>query len=220
MMYALWGSGLEEDLRDPALHARLATAGAEAVQLNLCDDDVADARLRHSTYERPIAAIVSVWTEGDADPVTGVLAAAADRIDGWIVDERIPLPPPEIENGARCDALANIALLRVPSHLTREQWRTYWHDIHTTVAIETQATFGYVQNAVVTPLTSGPRVDGLVEELFPAAAMTDQHAFWGSGGDDAELHRRFTRMMASISAFGADRDLDVVPSSRYLYRLR
>ena len=28
----------------------------------------------------------------------------------------------------------------------------------------------------------------MVEELFPSAGMTDIHAFYGSGGDDAELN--------------------------------
>ena len=43
------------------------------------------------------------------------------------------------------------------------------------------------------------------------------HAFYGSGGDDAELDRRITELMASVSRIGADRDLDLVPTSRYLY---
>jgi hypothetical protein len=45
------------------------------------------------------------------------------------------------------------------------------------------------------------------------------HAFYGSGGDDAELNDRMTKMMASIARFGADRDLDLVPTSRYVYDL-
>ncbi|WP_343907335.1 hypothetical protein [Nocardioides aquiterrae] len=45
------------------------------------------------------------------------------------------------------------------------------------------------------------------------------HAFYGSGGDDAELHRRLGELMASVARIGADRDLDLVPTSRYLYEL-
>ena len=37
------------------------------------------------------------------------------------------------------------------------------------------------------------------------------HAFYGSGGDDAELTARITRLMASVARIGADRDLDLVP---------
>ncbi|WP_232110671.1 EthD domain-containing protein [Nocardia wallacei] len=220
LMYALWGADLDKTLHAPTLHERLAAVGADTVQLNICDDDVAAAQLRISTYPEPIAAIVGVWTDAPEPPITAALAETADRLDGWTVEERIPLPAPPTENGSRSAALANIALLRVPEQLTREQWLRYWHDTHTAVAIETQATFGYVQNIVTAALTPGPRVDGLVEELFPPEAMTDQHAFWGSGGDDAELERRVTRMLASVKAFGADRDIDVVPTSRYVYGLR
>ena len=108
--------------------------------------------------------------------------------------------------------------------MSPEAWRSDWLDRHTTVAIETQGTFGYVQNPVAARImgavTEGaPDVAGIVEELFPMAAMTDSHAFYGSGGDDAELHRRFTRLMESVARFGADKDLDLVPTSRYVWSL-
>ena len=77
-----------------------------------------------------------------------------------------------------------------------------------------------MQNIVTRALTDVPRrVDALVEELFPSAGMTDMHAFYGSGGDDAELNDRLTKLMASVARIGADRDIDLVPSSRYVYDL-
>ena len=50
-------------------------------------------------------------------------------------------------------------------------------------------------------------------------AMTSLHAFYGSGGDDAELQRRLERIMASVTSFGADRNLDSIPTSRYVFDL-
>ncbi|MBY8863730.1 EthD domain-containing protein [Nocardia sp. CA2R105] len=220
LMYALWGSALAETLRSPDAHTRLARAGATGLQVNVVDDDVAAANLRLSTYDEPVAAVVSVWTETGQEPITRELTELADRVEGWIVEERVPMRPPATADGVRFDALSNIAFLRIPSEMTPEAWRRYWHEVHTTIAMETQATFGYLQNTVVSAITPGRRVDGLVEELFPMAAMTDPHAFWGSGGDDAELQRRVTRMMTSIDAFGANREIDVVPTSRYHYDLR
>ena len=58
-----------------------------------------------------------------------------------------------------------------------------------------------------------------MEELFPSEAMHDIHAFYGSNGDQDELDRRLTRLMASVTTMGADRDLDVVPTSRYVFDL-
>ena len=113
-----------------------------------------------------------------------------------------------------------MAVLRRPDELDREEWLHRWLEHHTPVAIETQATFGYLQNIVLGPVTpDAPRVDAIVEELFPSAAMNDMHAFYGSGGDDEELTRRITRLMESVATIGADRDLDLVPTSRYLYAL-
>jgi hypothetical protein len=104
--------------------------------------------------------------------------------------------------------------------MSPQEWLDDWLERHTTVAIETQGTFGYVQNPVIEPVTpEAPEVAGIVEELFPMAAMHDSHAFYGSGGDDAELQRRFSDLMESVAHFGADHGLDVVPTSRYVWAL-
>ena len=96
----------------------------------------------------------------------------------------------------------------------------YWQVHHTPIAIRTQNTSGYIQNIVEEALTpSSPDLAAIVEEHFPMAALTDPHAFYGSGGDDAELARRMTELMASVATFGADQGLDLVPSSRYFWRL-
>ncbi|WP_292677560.1 EthD domain-containing protein [Nocardioides sp.] len=219
LMYAVWGDDLPTALRDPDLHARLAEAGAARLQVNL-DDEAVAAAMRIPTFDEPIGAIVSVWADGDTQPVTDVLATVTSRLAGYEVEERLPIPPPDVADGERMDTLANVAVLRRPAELTVDEWRHNWLVDHTPVAIATQGTFGYVQNVVVRPVTEdAPAIDALVEELFPSAAMTDMHAFYGSGGDDDELNDRFTRLMTSVARFGADRDLDLVPSSRYVYTL-
>jgi hypothetical protein len=217
VMYAAWGA---DGLLEPQLRDDLAVVGAQRLQVNVDDDAVSDAQLRLSTYDEPVGAVVSVWTDGEPTEVTQVLQGCTKRLAGWVVDSREPLPPPPITDGRRADALANIALLRIPEELDRETWLERWQGRHTQVAIDTQATFGYVQNLVVDSLVPDePRVDALVEELFPMAAVTDLHAFYGSGGDDAELTRRMTLMVESVTTFGADRDIDVVPTSRYVFDL-
>ncbi|WP_435747742.1 hypothetical protein [Nocardioides sp. SYSU DS0663] len=214
-------------LEDPNLRQRLAAAGATALQVNLADEAVRPA-MRISSGEDPVAAAVSVWVAGDpaaaADVVVSAVAeAAGDRgaaAVGWQVQERRPLEPPVSPDGTRVDALANVAVLRRPADLDEAEWRHRWLVDHTPVAIKTQATFGYVQNVVEAPVTAGaPAVSAVVEELFPMAAATDLHAFYGSGGDDAELASRMEQMLASVSRFGADRDLDLVPTSRYCWTL-
>lgn len=82
-----------------------------------------------------------------------------------------------------------------------------------------KATIGYVQSRVVRTVLGSDHVDAVVKELFPMAAMTDIHAFYGSGGDDAELQRRLHLMLESVTRFGAHANLDIVPTSRFGYDL-
>jgi hypothetical protein len=129
----------------------------------------------------------------------------------------VTIPPPETAHGVRMGAVANVAVLRRPERLPREEWLRRWLVEHTPIAMATQAAFGYAQNVVTRELTeTRRRVDALVDELFPSA---DMHAFYGSGGDDEELHDRLTRLMASVSGIGFDHDVDLVPGSRYVDEL-
>ncbi|MDP3894089.1 EthD domain-containing protein, partial [Nocardioides sp.] len=214
-VFALWGT---TDLLDPRLRDHLAAAGVRRVQLNVRDAAV-DGALALEHLEHPIAALVSTW-DGDADQIITALAGVADEVTGWDVDERTPLDPPQVADGERADALANVALIRRPADLAYDAWLEHWHGRHTEVAIATQGTFGYVQNRVLGPATpEAPAVDAIVEELFPSNAVSDVHAFYGSGGDDAELTRRITELMESVAVLGADQRIDLVPTGRYVFTL-
>jgi hypothetical protein len=218
-IYALWGQSLDAKLLAPSLHEALRTAGATRLQVNVDDADVAPAKLRITSFDEPVSAVVAVWVDDEPADVSRVLVDISERCAGWEVEERTPLVPPPTEQGERTPGLAQIAFLRIPAELDEAEWRHRWQDLHTSVAIETQDTFGYTQNRVLRPISGDERVDAIVEELFPTEAMTSLHAFYGSGGDDAELQRRLDRMMKSVSSFGADKDLDSVPTSRYVVDL-
>ncbi|MDF3282290.1 hypothetical protein [Gordonia sp. N1V] len=220
VMVAVWGSG---QLLTPTFRADCASAGVRRLQINISDDAVQGA-MRISTFDPPIDAVISVWAP-DAAAALESIDAHVDSFAAWEVQTRAPLDPTPTADGTRVDALANIALLRRPQDLAYDEWLRIWLDEHTQVAIDTQATFGYYQNIVERCLTTDSgdrgdvRVTGIVEELFPMAAISDPHAFYGSDGDDEELQRRLTAMLASVARFGADRELDVVPTSRYDFSL-
>jgi hypothetical protein len=181
---------------------------------------VPDEVLRLQTFEAPVTGLASVWTDDEPEQVIDAVGSYADRVVGWEVEERVPLEPPAVPDGQRTDGLAQVALLRVPAGLAYDEWRAHWQGPHTQIAIDTQATFGYIQNRVIRRLSEDtPPVDAVVEELFPSAAMHDIHAYYGSGGDQAELDRRMTLLMESVSTMGADRDLDLVATSRYVFTL-
>jgi len=222
IMLALHGPDVGPVLRSAEFRAALASADADAVAVNVDNADVA-AALRFGPAA-PISAVVSVWL-GWSDPAT-VVAAVAEAVGepelhAYRVTEKVRLDPHPVADGTRLDALAQIALLRRPEQTSRDAYLEYWQVHHTPIAIRTQNTTGYVQNIVEEALTpSSPEIAAIVEEHFPMAALADPHAFYGSGGDDAELNRRMTELMASVARFGADQGLDLVPTSRYFWKLR
>ncbi len=197
---------------------RLGVAG---LTVNVRDGTVRQSLMTLTTLDPPVAAVISLWTQqcyGDqVAAALRLLQSEADTVAAYLVTESVPLVPPD-QLGCRTTGLANIALLRRPTGLDQDSWLSRWQRDHTPVAIDTQATFGYTQNWVVRALTPGaPVIAGIVEELFPVEAITDLKAFFGAA-DDVDLQNRISRMVASTSAFGANADIDTVPTSRYPLR--
>lgn len=208
-------------LRGPVVDA-LLDLNPPGLTLNVRDAPVRDSLMTMTTLDPPVRAFVSIWTQQhygeQMRAALELLTAEADQVAAYLVTESVPLPPPASLPGQRTPGLANIALLRRPADLDEQTWREHWHRDHTPVAIATQSTFGYVQNYVVHPLTGdAPALAAIVEELFPIEAVGSLHAFFGAS-DDADLRDRMTRMVASVSAFGANVDIDTVPTSRYVFR--
>lgn len=190
--------------------------------INVRDAVVGDSLMTLTTLDPPVIALVTLWTQQcygeQIRTATTLLSGLCEHVAAYLVTESVPLPPPVTECGERTPGFANVALLRRPAELDEATWLDRWHNNHTQVAIDTQSTFGYVQNAVVRALTEdAPPISAIVEELFPIEATSDLHVFFGAADDD-QLNDRMTRMVASTSAFGANRDVDTVPTSRYVLR--
>jgi EthD domain len=206
--------------RGPVADAILGL-GVHGLAVNVRDSVVRHSLMTLTTLDPPVAAVVSLWTQqcyGDQTAAAlRLLEMECDHLAAYLVTESVPLPAP-LELGSRTTGLANLALLRRPAELDQASWLRRWQHDHTPVAIETQSTFGYTQNAVVRALTpDAPELAGIVEELFPAEAITDLRAFFGAA-DDADLQHRLGRMVASTSAFGANENIDTVPTSRYVLK--
>ncbi|MFE3293055.1 hypothetical protein [Rhodococcus sp. NPDC059234] len=214
LMYVVWGSRLADSLLSKDLHQRLAAVGATGLQVNT---DVSQALPRLATYDRPLGAVVSVWTRESATAVTELISSVGDNLAGWLVQEGGPLPPPATGSGVRVDALSNIALLRIPEGMHRLEWFRRWEDHCTGIGMKNHATFGYAQNTVVGPLVEGCRVGAIVEELPPTAALTGAPALCGDSRDG--LEQRAARMIQSFAVFGAGANVDVIPTSRYAFDL-
>lgn len=207
--------------RGPVADALLGL-GLPGLAINVRDGAVRHSLMTLTTMDPPAGAVVSMWTQQCyGEQMTAALAlleAECEQLAAYLVTESIPLPAPVSEPGSRTTGFANIALLRRPADMDQATWLTRWQRDHTSVAIETQATFGYTQNWVVRALTpDAPGISGIVEELFPDEAVTDLRAFFGAADDD-DLQHRLGRMVASTTAFGANENIDTVPTSRYVFK--
>jgi hypothetical protein len=229
VVYALWrpaddsvNSFTERLVGDVA--SRVLAFGVRGLQVNVADSAVADAMVRLAELDPQMEAVVSVWVETAMDsvrrPIEAVLASASSALAGYLVTESTPLRNSSrvARAGTRTDGFANLAFLRRPDRLTKEEWLDAWQNGHSQLAVDTQSTFGYTQNVVVRPLTDdAPAFDGIVEELFPIDALTDLHAFFDAVGDDEKLTKNMTAMGESTARFGASENIDVVPTSQYVF---
>ncbi len=213
------GDTLRERLVDDVASRLLAT-GAHQVLVNVMDSDVEAAagfRLRSGSGPCPDA-IVSVWVDSANAPLRARYDEVLRDVDAgfvaYLVTESVPLPGDPVDG--RRPGYTQVSFLQRPERLDEESWREHWHERHTQIAIDTQATTRYVQNLVVRPLTPGaPPCTAVVEETFPEEAMTDQSVFFDAVGDDARRQANADALMASVAAF-LDFDLiDVVPTSEY-----
>jgi hypothetical protein len=227
LMYAFWrGDQSIETIRDRFTHETanaLKALGAERLQLNVCDFTDMSGTLINFTLEslapRPDG-LVSFWLSSAwrRAPVEQILRASFARIAGYVVAESTILPnikhPSSV--GERTFGFSQVTFLQIPPRLTYAQWRKVWFEEHTSVGIDTQANFRYVQNVVVMPLTADcPPYAAIVEEGFSPEAMRDPHAFYGSFGDEAELQKRMNLMMQSCAKLIDFDKIDVIATSEY-----
>ena len=207
--------------RGPVADALLGL-GIAGLAVNVRDSVVGHSLMTLTTLDPPVAAVVSLWTQQcygeQTTAALNLLAAECEQLGAYLVTESVPLKPPPVKLASRTTGLANIALLRRPADMDQATWLNRWQLNHTSVAIETQSIFGYTQNWVVRTLTpDAPGIAGIVEELFPSEAITDLKAFFGAA-DDSDLQHRLGRMVASTAAFGANENIDTVPTSRYVLK--
>jgi len=206
------------------LPGRLRAPGVRGLQVNVADAAVAPAAaLRQTATTPPIEALLGVWVDSSVaalrKPVDDTIAEFSPSFWAYLVTESVPLrntrhPP---QPGERTFGMAQVAFLRLPQKLGYDAWLDIWQNSQTRIAIETQATFEYIQNAVVRRLTpDSPPFVAIVEECFPEAAMTDYQAYFDAPGDEAKFKRNLARMMENVARFIDPGTIDVVPTSQYV----
>jgi hypothetical protein len=226
MMYMVWKhdsdseAGFRRKLLDE-LSPQLIGLGARGLRISVVDEDVAPAApLRIECTKPPIAGIICIWVDTSVRrrPFEDAVQAAVARMAGYLVTESEPIVNTKhaVPDAKRTPGMCQVVLLRKPPRLNYEHWLEIWLGSHTQVAIDTQSTFGYRQNVIVRPLTyAAPPYDAIIEELFPAEAMTDPMVFYDAVSDEAKRKRNRKAMIESIVRFIDFDKMDCLPMSEY-----
>ncbi|MBD2858562.1 EthD domain-containing protein [Spongiibacter sp. KMU-158] len=193
-------------------------------QINIADRDVADAAGRR-IGEAAYSALLSFWLDSSQTQASRCCLQLQERLpdgleyDSYLVEEAIPLESSEnAVKGQRQQGFTQVALLQCPEQISYQQWYGHWKQVHTSVAIQTQATTRYIQNRVLAVLSpASPALDAIVEETFPLTAMSDDAAFYDAVGQSERLQKHVEEMMTSCAAFIDFERLAVFPSSEYRF---
>lgn len=226
MMYVVWKRETEtpNDFRRKLLDKvskRLIEGGARKLRFGMVDDDVAPATsLRIEATRPPIDGIISIWVDTSTrrQSLEEAIESEVARMSGYLVTESEPIVNTKylVADGKRTPGMYQVVLLRKPPRLTYEHWLETWLGSHTQIAIDTQSTFGYRQNVIVRPLTyAAPPYDAIVEEYFPAAAMSDPAVFYNAVGDEAKRKRHEKALYESVMRFIDFDKIDRLPMSEY-----
>ena len=188
------------------------------VRMAFEDHAVAPAEI-YKQEQRPPApqALISVWvtTSNDQQQLVSCLSDYCSRVEGYLVSESEILDP-NAKPGTRTPGTLQICTLRKAEHLSHLEFSRIWRDHHTAVAVNTQSTFGYRQNQVILPLTDNALDhSAIVEEHFPAKAMSSYEAFFDAEGDEEKLQANLDQMMQSCVRFLDPTSLNVVHLSEY-----
>ena len=201
----------------------LRKAGASRIRVNIADAAVDPAAALVQRWQDPQQeAVVQYWLPSAnaifRAPLDAIIAAHCARFAAWLVAESTVIAnhehPPH--KGERTWGWSQASFITFRGDVEHDQALAHWHQRHTPIAIETQANFEYVQNAIVCPLTpNAPAYSAFVEECFPPQALTQPAAFFAAEGDPARFKANLKKMMESCHAFLDFARNDIVPTSQF-----
>jgi hypothetical protein len=227
LVYILWkpaGSSESEFAQTLRLEtaAQLGELGAKRLALNIVDEEVAHTKnVRMTNFDPPMAAMASFWLD-DAEERAALeaeLVGVCSQLAGYLVVESVPLvnTTHRTEPCQRTPGINVVACIERPASMDHDEWLGHWFGHHKVVALETQCTYAYVRNVVVRHLTdNAPDWAGIVEEGFPAEAVTDPMVWYCTDGDQKKLKENLGRMMESVNAFLEIDRVESHPMSEYL----
>jgi hypothetical protein len=208
---------LRESLIDEVVPV-LRRLRAEAIGVFVSDEAVAAGKPTRQS-DPPIRAALSfvladVESRGAAEAAIRPLAVG---LAGYLVRESRPIVHERNEAG-RLPGMMQLTCITARPEIGMQEFHRIWHEDHLRVAVETQATFGYVRNQIIRPITEGAPEHwaGIVEETFPIEALDDPMVFFNAK-TPAELSANLGRMVKSCQRFLDLENLEVTFMSEYYF---
>ncbi len=201
----------------------LPNAGVRWLRVGISDSEVDEAKPLRQEQNPPVPDVLvtlGVADDYDRASIEAVLEKHTDCLMGYLVAETEPLTEASRKavSGERTPGMLQVAMFSKPSAQSHSTFLDIWLKSHTQIAIDTQSTFGYRQNAIVRPLTENATpFDAIVEEHFPEAAMTSPHVFFDAEGDEEVFQKHLFMMMESCVRFIDFETINVVPMSEYTF---
>lgn len=213
LVYALWpdpapAPGAADDTSRRLLGevaGALCAQGAQKLKIALADIPPPENDPYTAMKAGGPTAILSFWLNAAAfhAPFTAIVARAVPKLAAYATAESVILPMRDpVPDGTRDPGATQIALFGGHRHMSRAAILDHWMHHHANVAVETQTTSYYCQNIITRPLTAGaPEWDGIVEETFPLAALSDPAIYYAAEGDPEKQAANIAAMNASCAAF-------------------
>lgn len=231
LLYPVWkspalsGDEFRDELLQQLAPKLVGLDGVHGLRICVADSAVSAAAGRRMESHAPVPdAVLSLWVDfaGAAGCWEPLIDAHVSRKCAYLVAEAEPLVSQQrhpSKPGERGYGMCQVVFMSSPVAMDPQDWLAVWKDSHTQIAIDTQSTFGYRQNLVVRHLSQDAvPCHAIVEENFPPEAMTSDHAFYGTGGDEALLKHNMAAMIESCARFIDFAQIDVIPMSEYLVK--
>lgn len=231
VIYPIWKqhqqsiTDFREKLLGP-LSEQLHHSGAKKIQIAIVDEAVdAAEHLRQENNKPLMDAVISLWLDSHIYQAQQqhIIEQYTERCHAYLATESEPIINTQhpAKPGERTQGMCQVVFIQRPDRLSHDKWLDIWHNHHTSIAIETQTTFGYRQNTIVRALSNNaPPLDAVVEENFPEAAMHSHHAFYNAYDekgreDDTLLATNSKRLIDSVLRFIDLEKIDVIATSEY-----
>jgi hypothetical protein len=194
-----------------------------ASKFALANDYAAPAKaLEIINTEHANQAVISLYLAEQTIPALFAekLPSITGKIQHYWVKETAVLS--QEEKPGPLDGLCQIALLKKPAALSYEKWLYNWQALHTKVAVETQSNFIYRQNVCenLDNTNNNYQIDAIVEEVFPADAMTDRQLFFNAKDNEDLYKANEAKMIESCLRFIDFNHFDCLPMQEIVVKAK